>query len=61
MSMCRCRQACDVAASHSFVGGTTDFNRERQVEQALVDHIQRFMLELGSGFAFVGRLAVDSV
>jgi len=35
--------------------GTTDLNRERQVEQALVDHIQRFMLELGSGFAFVGR------
>jgi hypothetical protein len=25
------------------------------VEQALVDHIQQFMLELGSGFAFVGR------
>jgi predicted nuclease of restriction endonuclease-like (RecB) superfamily len=35
--------------------GNTDMNRERQVEQALVDHIQRFMLELGSGFAFVGR------
>jgi predicted nuclease of restriction endonuclease-like (RecB) superfamily len=35
--------------------GTTDLNRERQVEQALVNHIQRFMLELGSGFAFVGR------
>jgi hypothetical protein len=25
------------------------------VEQALVDHIQRFLLELGAGFAFVGR------
>lgn len=37
-----------------FLGGA-DLNRERQVEQALVDHIQRFMLELGSGFAFVGR------
>jgi predicted nuclease of restriction endonuclease-like (RecB) superfamily len=35
--------------------GTIDLNRERQVEQVLVDHIQRFMLELGSGFAFVGR------
>jgi predicted nuclease of restriction endonuclease-like (RecB) superfamily len=35
--------------------GNADLNRERQVEQALVDHIQRFMLELGSGFAFVGR------
>src|ERR1039457_4686212 len=29
--------------------------REREVEQALVDHVQRFLLELGSGFAFVGR------
>lgn len=35
--------------------GTGDPRREREVEQALVDHIQRFLLELGSGFAFVGR------
>lgn len=35
--------------------GTADPSREREVEQALVDHIQRFLLELGSGFAFVGR------
>lgn len=28
---------------------------EREVEQALVDHIARFMLELGKGFAFVGK------
>ena len=35
--------------------GTADARREREVEQALVDHIQRFLLELGSGFAFVGR------
>ena len=35
--------------------GNADITRERQVEQALVDHIQQFMLELGSGFAFVGR------
>jgi predicted nuclease of restriction endonuclease-like (RecB) superfamily len=28
---------------------------EREVEQALVDHIVRFMLELGKGFAFVGK------
>jgi predicted nuclease of restriction endonuclease-like (RecB) superfamily len=33
----------------------TDLRREREVEQALVDHIQRFMIELGNGFAFVGR------
>ncbi|MBN8509080.1 MAG: DUF1016 family protein [Burkholderiales bacterium] len=35
--------------------GTADPRRERDVEQALVDHVQRFLLELGSGFAFVGR------
>jgi predicted nuclease of restriction endonuclease-like (RecB) superfamily len=35
--------------------GTADPRREREVEQALVDHVQRFLLELGSGFAFMGR------
>jgi predicted nuclease of restriction endonuclease-like (RecB) superfamily len=35
--------------------GTADPRREREVEQALVAHIQRFLLELGTGFAFVGR------
>ena len=35
--------------------GTADPRREHEVEQALVDHIQRFLLELGAGFAFVGR------
>jgi predicted nuclease of restriction endonuclease-like (RecB) superfamily len=35
--------------------GTADPRKEAEVEQALVDHIQRFLLELGSGFAFVGR------
>jgi len=35
--------------------GTADPRREREVEQSLVDHIQRFLLELGAGFAFVGR------
>lgn len=35
--------------------GTADPRREAEVEQALVDHVQRFLLELGSGFAFVGR------
>jgi len=29
--------------------------RRTRVEQALVDHIQRFLLELGAGFAFMGR------
>ncbi|MFH1619116.1 MAG: PDDEXK nuclease domain-containing protein [bacterium] len=28
---------------------------ERELEQGLLDHIQRFLLELGIGFAFVGR------
>ncbi|MBM4119103.1 DUF1016 domain-containing protein [bacterium] len=35
--------------------GTADPRREREVELALVDHVQRFLLELGAGFAFVGR------
>lgn len=35
--------------------GTADPRREAEVEQALVDHVQRFLLELGTGFAFVGR------
>ena len=35
--------------------GTADSRREAEVEQALVDHIQKFLLELGTGFAFVGR------
>jgi predicted nuclease of restriction endonuclease-like (RecB) superfamily len=34
---------------------TADPRREREIEQMLVDHIQRFLLELGAGFAFVGR------
>lgn len=28
---------------------------ERDLERGLVDHIQRFLIELGAGFAFVGR------
>lgn len=35
--------------------GTADPRREFEVEQALVEYIQRFLLELGAGFAFVGR------
>lgn len=35
--------------------GTADPRREREVEQGLTDHIQQFLLELGAGFAFVGR------
>jgi predicted nuclease of restriction endonuclease-like (RecB) superfamily len=29
--------------------------RERDLEQALVDHIQKFLLELGQGFAYMGK------
>ena len=35
--------------------GLTDEVRERELENSLIDHIQRFLLELGKGFAFVGR------
>jgi hypothetical protein len=28
---------------------------EQDVEQGLIDHIQKFLLELGEGFAFIGR------
>lgn len=28
---------------------------EKEVEQGLIDHIQKFLLELGQGFSFVGR------
>jgi predicted nuclease of restriction endonuclease-like (RecB) superfamily len=35
--------------------GTADPRREREVESALIEHIQRFLLELGAGFSYVGR------
>jgi predicted nuclease of restriction endonuclease-like (RecB) superfamily len=35
--------------------GVGDEAHERDVENALVAHISRFLLELGAGFAFVGR------
>lgn len=34
---------------------TADPRKEREVEASLVEHVERFLLELGSGFAFVGR------
>jgi len=37
--------------------GTADPRREAEVEQALMDHIQNFLIEIGSGFAF-GKLGV---
>lgn len=35
--------------------GLTDEAQERAVEDALVKHVTEFLLELGAGFAFVGR------
>jgi len=35
--------------------GTAQMRREAEVERALVDHMEKFLLELGHGFAFVGR------
>ncbi len=37
-----------------FIGATTPKN-EFELERKLVDHIQKFLLELGQGFAFVGK------
>jgi len=35
--------------------GLTDEAQERDIEHALVRHVTEFLLELGAGFAFVGR------
>ncbi len=35
--------------------GNASHVKERELEQKLIDHIQKFLLELGQGFAFVGR------
>ncbi len=35
--------------------GLTDEAQEREIERALVQHVTQFLLELGAGFAFVGR------
>ncbi|NOX17668.1 MAG: DUF1016 domain-containing protein [Chlorobi bacterium] len=37
-----------------FLTLTEEYN-ERDLERALLDHITKFLLELGSGFAFVGK------
>ena len=41
----------------SFLGFSDDtaFSRERYLEQALITHLQKFLLELGRGFAFEAR------
>jgi predicted nuclease of restriction endonuclease-like (RecB) superfamily len=35
--------------------GNADIRRERDLEQQLVEHVEKFLLELGQGFAFVGQ------
>jgi predicted nuclease of restriction endonuclease-like (RecB) superfamily len=35
--------------------GTDDPRREAELEQKLMAHLEKFLLELGQGFAFVGR------
>lgn len=35
--------------------GLAEGHREREVEDGLIRHVERFLLELGQGFAFVGR------
>lgn len=41
--------------------GLTDEAQEREVEHALVKHVTQFLLELGAGFAFVGRQVLLNV
>ena len=40
--------------------GTDMPRREVEIERQLTEHIQNFLLELGQGFAFVGRQNMDS-
>jgi predicted nuclease of restriction endonuclease-like (RecB) superfamily len=35
--------------------GSADIRREHDLERALIDHVEQFLLELGQGFAFVGK------
>lgn len=35
--------------------GTADTRREQELENKLIEHLEKFLLELGQGFAFVGR------
>ncbi len=35
--------------------GIADNRRERDLEAGLIEHMEKFLLELGQGFAFVGR------
>ena len=61
----RCRRPDSDLATQAFKDpylfdflGTAEPRTERELEQRLVDHIQRFLLEMGAGFAFVGQMNV---
>ncbi|WP_084605153.1 PDDEXK nuclease domain-containing protein [Desulfonatronum thioautotrophicum] len=41
--------------------GLTDEAQERAIESTLVQHVTQFLLELGAGFAFVGRQVLIDV
>lgn len=41
--------------------GLTDEAQEREIEHALVKHVTGFLLELGAGFAYVGRQVLLTV
>ncbi len=41
--------------------GLSNESREREIETALVRHVTEFLLELGAGFAFVGRQVLLNV
>ena len=41
--------------------GLTDEAQERDIEHSLVKHVTEFLLELGAGFAFVGRQVLMDV
>lgn len=43
-----------VVAEFMGLGNNTDFT-ETALEQAIIDHLQKFLMELGRGFAFVAR------
>jgi predicted nuclease of restriction endonuclease-like (RecB) superfamily len=38
----------------NFLGNASHI-KERELEQKLIDHVQKFLLEMGQGFAFVGK------
>lgn len=35
--------------------GATDLGNERDLQRGLIEHVERFLLELGQGFAYVGQ------